>query len=333
MKKKKIALIVPHCSIIVRGAIHILRKIFPKEEYKYYSFVHMGREAWPKTILDNDYDYILLVGDIWLVGKDNLLNGFHQQLRDFMKRNRKAKKILFGGGSCFPEYYTVADVYREQGFGDIIKELYGDFDLRIVRDSFAKDIFEAINLEAHYLPCPSMFLFKYYPNVKLKRKRKYPLIILGSPKVISAGMTTDKRKREIYVLQGKVMKNLGKRYRLGTTTFTDFLNLMNTLPGLGFRGLWWRAIENYGYNPVKLFGALKRAKYVVSARLHCATPASLLGIPTYLIPFDTRKYVAQPFNIKVIHNFAEIKPYDFKKIDIDGYEQKYVELLRKVKSG
>jgi len=332
MKRKKVALIVPHCSIIVRGATHILRKVFPKEEYKYYNFVHMGRETWPKTILDNDYDYILLVGDIWLVLKDNLLNGFHQQLQDFMGRNKQAKKILFGGGSCFPENYTVANVYEEQGFGDIVKRLYGDFDLRIVRDFFAKDIFEATDLEAYYLPCPSIFLFKYYPKVKLKQKRKWPLIILGSPQNISGGMTNDGQKQNISAIQGNLMKKLGKRYRLGATTCTDYLGMINGLARMGIGGLWWRSIEIYGYNPIRLFEALKRAKYVVSARLHCATPASLLGIPTYLIPFDTRKYVAQPFNIKVIHNFEEIKPYVFKKIDIDEYEQKYIELMEKVKS-
>lgn len=328
--KKKIAFITSASGNVgdlvhAKGLEYILHQVFPKDEYSYHRMIQW-RNYYNYDFWRTDYDYILLGGSPCLSPRFYEYYKYGVEIRRFFKWNKQAIKVLCGGGSNFSEDYTIEDVYKDKEFASEVRKFYGDFDSLITRDHFAENVFKEAGLSAHCLPCPSMFIFKQYKNVKLKEKRELPLIIFGNPNAINPGLTTDKRKQEIIELQ----RNLAQRIKgfrpmaISSRDVSVFSEKTLTMAHVGKV----KIIKN---SVIDLFDMMMRAEYVISARVHSAIPASLLGLMTYLIPFDTRKYCAEFFNIKTIYKAEDVKSYPFKEVNIDEYERQYIKLLEGVR--
>jgi len=340
MRRKRIALFVCPSgnlgdSIHAAGVKYILQQVFPVKNYSYHDIMQ-GRNYYNYDILRSDYDYIVIGGSPYLY------EGFYEtykygcEMRDLLKQNKRAVKILCGVGSCFFENCTIRDIIaRDSKFVPELRKFYEDFDLLIVRDFLAKEIFEEmIGKEAHCLPCPSMFVFKRYSNIKVRKKRRLPLLIFNDSRGMLPKGTTDEKRRWVWELQKSIIERL-VQFRVGLVFWIDFGSI-NHLIGIANRSTTKPTVKKIRKimkfnSPLDLFDELGRAKYVVTSRLHSAIPSSLLGLPTYLIPLDTRAYCAEFFNIKVIHSVEDIKPYSSKDVAVDEYAQRYVSLLEKFK--
>lgn len=328
--KKRIALLTPPSRNIGdcvhgKGSEYLLNRIFPKDEYCYH-YIMQAVNYYNYEIFRSDYSYIIIAGSPYLY--ENFYNTYKygKEMHYLLKFNKQAIKIAFGIGSVFPIYYKVHDVLKEKKFTEEINKFYRNFDLIIVRDGLANEIFKRSGLKSIHLPCPSMFFFRHpnYRDTKLSAKRKKPLLVFANPyTVLPDKLASRKKKKELFQIQQNITKKM-KYFDCGAVMFDDFDV--------------WKNLESDNYRKLIKFNSLldlinmlKEATYLITSRLHSAIPASLLGIPSYLIPFDSRYRCAKFFNISLIKDLGDVDSYEFKDIKLDEYENKYEKLLRGVK--
>ena len=332
--RQRIAVFVPSSanigdSVHHKGLEYILDKVFPKESFSRH-YIIQDRNYYHYGILRSDYSHIIIGGSPYIYAKFYDTYKYGNEMRQLLKANKKAVKILCGGGSHFPEHYTVKDIVKEDPqFISELVDFYWDFDLIIVRDSLAKEVFDEAGLEAYLLPCPSVFIFKKYPEIKLKKKRTVPVFIpkTSMPSDMSPSILSTLKRAEIETIQQSILKKFCS-LKIGVVHFEDFEFIRFFM---GEEELPARKVLKLN-SLLDLFTLLSEAKFVVSARVHSAIPASLLGLPSYLIPLDSRKRCVEFFDIKEIKSLEDIRPYSLDRMSptkIDMWEDKYVSLLRR----
>lgn len=325
--KKRLALFIPNNgnvgdTIHSAGTEYILEKTFSKRDYKWHYF-HQ-RNYYHYDINRSDFDFIIIAGSPYLFRHfwDKYKYGI--EIRSFLKRNKKAKKIALGIGSIFQIDKKISDVLAEPEYRKNLNEFYSQFDLIIVRDEFAENIFSRCGIKTHLLPCPSVFIWEKYRKPKLKKK--LPLIIFGNPDNISRTLISAEMKEQLYKLQ----KELASKIPYFTSAVCQWEDISMLL---SWGNEWYaRKIRHHIKidNRLHLFRLLARAKYVVSARLHVAIPASLLGLKTFLISYDTRKYTAKFFNIKLLNQIEDFQDYNERNVNIQKCQGQYLKLLRTI---
>ena len=331
--RKKIAVFVPSSanigdSVHHKGLEYILDKVFPKESFSRH-YIIQGRNYYHYDILRSDYSHIIIGGSPYIYGKFYETYKYGKEMRELLKVNKKAVKILCGAGSHFPEKYTVEDVIEDDArFLSELVDFYCDFDLIIVRDSLAKEIFDKAGLKAHLLPCPSVFIFRKYSKIKAKARRDVPVFIpkTASPSDMSPSILPPLKRCELEIIQQKVLERFSS-LRVGIVYFEDFKFIQHLM---GKKRVSIRKVIKFN-SLLDLFNLLSRAKFVIAARVHSAIPASLLGIPSYLIPFDSRKRCVEFFNVKEIKSPEDICSYSLNRMsaeEIDKWEARYITLLR-----
>jgi len=331
--RKKIAVLVPSSanigdSVHHKGLEYILDKAFPRESFSRH-YIIQSRNYYHYDILRSDYSHIVVGGSPYIYAKFYETYKYGKEMRELLKVNKKAIKILCGAGSHFPEKYVAEDVIKEDSqFLLELANFYRNFDLIIVRDSLAKEIFDKADLKAHLLPCPSVFIFRKYPKVKTKARREVPVFIpkTASPSDMSPSILSPLKRAEIEVIQRAVLERFPS-LRVGIVYYEDFRFVQRLMRK---RRVSIRKVIKFN-SLLDLFNLLSRAKFVISARVHSAIPASLLGIPSYLIPFDSRKRCVEFFDVKEIKSPEDICPYSLNRMsaeEIDKWETRYITLLR-----
>lgn len=256
-------------KVIYLGARQLMKKRFPEA---LHSVCLYPWEDVPET------DILVVCGTPWVWDQCGPSEKY-RALEKALCRASTACKIGLGLGSCYPLEMSVEDAL---GSAKALSGLWGQFSELEVRDRFAYDVFTRCGLSVQLRPCPSWWACE---DVKANPTR--PLIIPVDPYhcVATEGLT------------GPELTSLDHQWRNwfrllpSAKVVTVGLRDQEYVSGLGRQAELIRQDDPFSSEEEtvnRLLSAIASASFLVTSRIHAAIPALSLGIPTTIIPLDTR---------------------------------------------
>lgn len=188
-------------------------------------------------------------------------------------------KIALGLGSCYPMVFSYSEDYN------YIKEIWGQFNFISVRDSIAANLLANNEVQVYSTFCTSSF-YPYYP--KKEQIVLTPTVVFYEPSIgVSKSILSSEYITKYRLFQIEVIKRYSAQVLVLDEREGKFLESFN--------------IQSHKVlNHYDLMEKLNGSSFVLSGRVHSAIPARMMGIPTYILPVDTRWLTTLNFGITPI---------------------------------
>ena len=268
------------------------------------------------------FDYIVIPGTPWLWHK-NTFSKKWGNLERVLHTHPEARKVFLGIGSCYTIGFDPDLLYEQKAVGRF-QTVFKDT-LVIVRDKLARHVLESYNIKSHLLMCPSYLCYSggnYYGIDLMSYVRSSSAVFIDPRTSISkVGWDDEKFEKYMQIFQYFIHEysqpciyiapNSTKQYETDSKLLRKF-------------GLDFTVLNTYKDT---LLMALT-SSCVLSGRVHCAVPAATLGVPTGIIPIDSRARTLTDFDVCEVNS-----PDDFdniKGINMNHEElmSQYVSLIR-----
>lgn len=254
-------------GVVTRGFLNLLSESVSGIKFDYFAMA--DSVVTDKKRLPRQYDFICIVGTPWIWDRCHETMK-HENLRNLLELNPKAKIMFAGIGSCF--YLTDGAV--ENATLDL-----SVFDKRsvIVRDETAHRVLDRAGIKSSHLLCPSYFSSGEF-ETNTAPNDNFLLIPIGVSSAIFSGGLSDAEKSD-YWQKLKTLPATNVAY-CENKEHTEVLN--NFADAFKFTSI---------DHAVKWYRSTRK---VVTSRVHCAVPAQIAGCDVELIPHDTRSQTFVP---------------------------------------
>lgn len=281
-------------DITFAGAKELITKAIGNHHVK-TAYKEDSEEITPDIV--EGIDALVLGGTPWLWDRDEE-SGKHKALNYLISLIPNIPKIALGIGSGYPittipiEGSGAADVWRK-------------FSFIHTRDSLASSILQSSGINNTYSFCTSAYAPIY--NNEISNNDKRPVVVYHTP---NSGVAHSVLNKDFIDAYDFYMHRVIRRYNARVLAVEQ--HEADILKPHGIEVFVPKKISD-----VTEF--LQGASFVLSGRVHIAIPAARIGIPTYIIPVDSRWLTTIPFGIIPIYEkqFKEADPYllPFKPID------------------
>jgi hypothetical protein len=188
--------------------------------------------------------------------------------------NPQAKTIFLGVGSCYPlgKEQQISDSIVKLG-AEKVKEFFEGSTV-VVRDHLILETLTSCQVKSELLVCPAYFAEENEPRGALDKQRA-SLFFYDPGNGISSGCFTQE-ERELLI-----KKQFNWAREKNAMIYVVNQHEMDLVSSAGFFVQLLKTTD-------QAFFALLKSTKVLSGRVHIAIPALSLGIPTELIPVDSR---------------------------------------------
>lgn len=266
---------------------------------------------------DEKFDLIVYCGTPWLWDGMQHTAKYMNTLA-VIKAHPEAKVVWLGLGSSVYLTDINSSILRTPLDTKMLKTTF-EGQLVVVRDSLAHEILNNAGVENHFLPCPS-----YFFNPVCETSREFDVIFYHAPETgISEGWwNKEKLKRYNDIIGNFYMNHDNVKVAVcderEIQSWRDHISL--TKPILL-------------KDPIDTFNICKKARKVVSSRIHNAVPAMVYGAEVGIIPVDSRHLtISNHFDIIInsVTDLHKIKRCDIKGlIDVEEYRRLIKQHLEK----
>jgi hypothetical protein len=230
-------------------------------------------ETNERVVLPEGTTHIIVSGSPWLWDRA-WRSPKWRSMTQICKDNPQAKVLFLGVGSCYP-------LGKEQEISDSIVKLgatkvkeFFDGATIVVRDHLILETLTQCGVKAELLVCPAYFAKENLPYSEAKKPHN-SLFFYDPKNGISAGCFTDEERNAL------VKKQFDWAKEKNAMVYVVNQHEMNIASSAGF-------FVKMLHDTDQAFAALHASSEVLSGRVHLAIPALSLGIPTELIPVDSR---------------------------------------------
>lgn len=194
-------------------------------------------------------------------------------------QNSAPIKCFFGvgGGAMYPIVFPTQDYIGEQE-SKTIGPFWKNYQLLIVRDGLTYKIFSEVQELRRVLqmPCPSIFISQAF-DVTRDPNARDPLLIYCA--LAEKSIPFSIRQDEIDAIHAFQHKLITSGIPVLTMTTRDDIEFSEKYPGIP---------HAHTTDPREIVGTVAQHVSLISARVHGCMCGISLGIPTYIIPVDTR---------------------------------------------
>lgn len=257
-------------DITFLGSKNLITKAIGNHEYKtYYT------EDPDEFVADqvSNFDALVISGTPWIWDRCKE-SGKYKVVELLLNEFKDRKKIALGIGSSYPLRYIPKEL-------DDVSNIWKEFDFIHTRDTLASGILNSAQIANYYSYCTSAYADIY----QVIQEPKSPALVYYFPeKGTASGVLSRAFIKYYHHYLGAIREKYNPRIIIIGKTEQQMLadmGLESTRP----------------QSPEELINLLAGSKFVVSGRVHAAIPAAMLGIPTYILPIDSRSLTAQPFGI------------------------------------
>lgn len=230
---------------------------------------------------------------------------------DAIRVHPEAKVIWLGIGSSLYLGDENGTILRNSIDQRRLRETFKN-SLVFVRDSLAHSILNEASVENHFLPCPS-----YFFNSVCETSKEYDVIFYHAPKTgISSGWWNEDRLDEYNNIFCQFYQRGGRNAQI-VVCEPEEIKIA--------RDLFWEHPKLIT-DPIDTFSVCKKARRVLSSRIHNAVPAMVYGAEVGIVPVDSRHHtITDHFDIKIenINDLSKIKKCDINKLTdkLDVYQK------------
>lgn len=297
-------------GVIVNG-IYSLIDFLDIKINSYYHILDDNNLESENIIEEKDYDCIVVCGTPWLW--DQFYKSIkYKNMINIIKGQKNAKVMFFGVGSCIGLDHINSEICEDEEHQEGIRNLFGNTTV-VARDNLFFNKLKKSGVESYLLPCPSYFC--YLNEEFLIAKERNVLVWCDPKKSISSCDWQDEVKLQEY-------------YDL----FLNFYKQYAPLVCCAMEEEIQSAVEIGLPEPLVLNSwretqdIMKRANYVLSARVHCAVPAFVLNKPTSIIALDSRSKVLSDYGCHV-HDKNNSFRVDLGSLNLGVYLDQYKSVL------
>lgn len=262
---------------------------------------------------DEKFDLIVYCGTPWLW--DNMQFSYkYKNTMACIAAHPEAKVVWLGLGSSLYLSDVNSNILRNPRDQEMLRNTFKN-SLVFVRDSLAHEILTKANVEHHFLMCPS-----YFFKPVCQSSKEFDVIFYHAPQTgISSGYWTKEKTIEYDKIFAKFFfheQNTKfavcdeKEIEIVQRKFFETPILLK--------------------DPIDTFNICKKARRVLSSRIHNAVPALVYGAEVGIIPVDTRaKVLTDFFDIEVnsVDDLHKIKSCDIKSM-VASDREKYHKLIK-----
>ncbi len=315
----------PRDGVIIKGIYYLLNKAYPGATIEH--FILSDTTNYTSHSLVFKYDLLVVCGTPWIW--DAFQNSpKYKNLQILFNTHQKAKKLFMGVGSCLYLRDVATNICRRPEEKQGIRDLFTRGTV-IVRDHLAKELLDEAYVESTFLPCPAYFC---YGDEAVQPNKEGAVLVFQDPTIsISSGMWRDSAVLQKYT--DEVMEFYNK-YSPAVYCAWDMEIALAERIGL--------PTPMVLQSPDDTLNVMRKAKRVLSGRVHCAVPAIVQGADVKLMPIDSRHYVVSDFPsiqisnyydayIKILHSVFEPRPVsgESKRVHskriISGFYEKYMQ--------
>lgn len=233
-----------------------------------------------------------------------------------IKSHPEAKVVWLGIGSSLYLNDFDSQILKNDTDKQMLKETFANSTV-IVRDSLAHDILNNAGVNNHFLPCPSYFFHPVCQTTK-----EIDVIFYHAPETgISAGYWNDNNIQNYKNSFTEFFKR-GGRNAIIAVCEPEEIQLAKDL-------FWEHPILLK--DPIDTFNICKKARRVLSGRIHNAVPALVYGAEVGIVPVDSRHLtITNHFDIQVnnVTDLQKIRSYDINTLT-NGNIEIYRDLIFK----
>jgi hypothetical protein len=262
---------------------------------------------------DEKFDLIVYCGTPWLWDGMEYTAKYVNTLavRD---AHPEAKMVWLGIGSSLYLNDENSTILRTTNDQKMLRETFKN-DLVFVRDSLAHDILHQAGVNHHYVMCPS-----YFFNPVCETTREYDVIFYHAPKTgISCDYWDEQKLREYNNIYAYFSTEVELKVAVCEKEEVEIVRKL------------------FGRNPILLkdpidtFNICKKARKVLSGRIHNAVPALVYGAEVGIVPVDSRHRVLTDFFDIKVENVADLSK--IKKCDINALRNGNIDFYRNTIKG
>lgn len=258
------------------------------------------------------FDLIVYCGTPWLWDQMQYTAKYRNTLK-LIQCHREAKVVWLGLGSALylgDENKSILKYPEDQ---EMLRNTFEN-SLVFVRDSLAHEILTKAKVEHHFLPCPS-----YFFNQVCATSKENDVLFYHAPKTgIASGYFDEKRLKEY--------NDIFTNFQQCSARYDNFANCVVAVCE---KEEFPIARELFGTTPILLkdtidtFNICKKARRVLSGRIHNAVPALVYGAEVGIVPVDSRARVVTDFfdiGVQNTNDLSKIKKCDILKLRNDNME-------------
>jgi hypothetical protein len=294
-------------GIIVEGCKTILNIA----EFDRYVLIDDHKLQPTEAFYPNEkFDLIVYCGTPWLWDRMEYTAKYVNTL-NLIDAHPEAKVVWLGIGSSMYLGDENTYILRDTPSQIMLQNTFSK-DLVFVRDSLAHEILTQAGVEHHYLSCPS-----FHFNPVCQTSKEFDVIFYHAPLTgISAGYWT-----------------FDKIQKYNDIFFEFYIQMQGSTIAICEESEWKSAKALFGAEPTLLkdpidtFNICKKARKVLSSRIHNAVPALVYGADVGIVPVDSRhRTITDWYDIEIN------SPLDLNKISrqtvITEHKETYRRLIK-----
>jgi len=252
---------------------------------------------------DVEADILCISGTPW-IWDECIYSTKYKLLKLFMEKFKDKPKFALGIGSCFPITTNTLGIFildeNKEHSSRKLKEIWLQFDKIVTRDQIATQILKEIGVPAMDGYCTSLHSFGNIKSTPLIKKET-PLLVYYNP-----ALGVSKISCDYYFVKDYIDFQLRFVKEYNPKVITICPGDRDDAISRGVKATWITEVD-------VLLNILGEHKFVVAGRVHSAIPAYFLGVPSFLLPVDTRYLTA--VRVGVIPIFTTGLPkIDFTKL-------------------
>ena len=306
-------------GVIVEGIKNIIYNIYGKNDtqIKYQILSDSFPMSDEDIFTDYSCDGIFVCGTPWLW--DRFQNSTkYSNLQKIFSLYQQTPKVFMGIGSCLS--LNLLDIEhdilsREDEVKGIV-DLFSNTTI-ITRDSLAHKHIINAGLISHQLPCPAYFA---YGLNRQQSSQENNILVWCDPSYTISSIDWHNKKEALQKFYD-VCSAFYKQYNPMV-----YCSEVNDIPMAQKLGFDIHRLTSYK----ETLDIMRKARYVLSGRVHYGVPAFVNGCKLGIMPIDSRHLVLSEWGCPIIKNPDEIHNLSECFLDLDKYYMAYKNILNNV---
>lgn len=282
-------------DVTFNGAVQLLEKAIGKHEITTYYTEN------PENVPTDEVkktDMLVLAGTPWLWDRCEE-SPKYQAFNKIVDAFKNKPKLALGIGNGYPLKYIPPE-------NKDVAEVWKKFDFIATRDSIASGMLTSAGIDNLYTFCTSAYAPIYEKKGISINEESRPTVVFYDPAIGLAKSVLPVQFCEIYKdYMHRIIRKYNAKVMVISQEEKDGL-LVHGIEAYLPKNIW--DITDYLYG----------SRFVLSGRVHSAIPSAMLGIPTYIMPIDSRWYTTIPFGVVGLTEemyYGDANLHSFRPID------------------